>query len=733
MSRFACLIFTLLLALTVHASEVSAQVQTFFISPQQDEAAQVCATQFSATLVNFQTFRATQDASTQRSVSECLGAVAGSSSQRECALSMANIEVDSILRLRSTRLGEAWSWTVEALSPSQGGDQTWGGSDIAPGVTDRALAAYESCSYLAMKFACLQETNQGCVDAQAVEEGRRRAKAAVEVGSLPSPAASQGATPAAPSAVPAAAPSGRQLPDPRFSGWILVSGLLPANATISVDGEVLGTGDGEYAVVAGQKRVVFAAPGHEPAQKMVAVSVGAIETLENVTLKKVPSYLQTRAISPPEAAVLVDGNAVGVGVGRFEIAEGDHVVTITARGYETLQRKIRTAQGGTSIIEHITLERTVTRLTVGVSPETTITSIDGVTSITGSGTIPVSPGKHLIAFSAPGFSPSSETILFEMGVEVKMPTVTLHVTPATLRVTSDEDDTEVWIFRPIAGNLVPQLLGKVASDSTASFNAGPGTYLLSIGKQGFDPLAQRVTLVVGENPIINVELSKRTTHTFGFSLGLGAASSFLSEPFFDANNIAKANSISCEGGCDLSWDKEAVFAQTKRFEYRFTENEQLPGPSFTSYGSGLTLVAYIESRPEVTMSVTRAGGISMDPNTGEFVPVESAESRIPWSWTTIGMAIMTDRTGFGLDAGLGLGVDVCNFGDLTMESSLFFSPRIELFVPVTDTIGLNLQYEVSLAGMYVASETFDSMSVNKNDAPDPTISQRLGLGLDFGF
>ena len=94
---------------------------------------------------------------------------------------------------------------------------------------------------------------------------------------------------------------------------------------------------------------------------------------------------------------------------------------------------------------------------------------------------------------------------------------------------------------------------------------------------------------------------------------------------------------------------------------------------------------------------------------------------------------MTDRTGFGLDAGLGLGVDVCNFGDLTMESSLFFSPRIELFVPVTDTIGLNLQYEVSLAGMYVASETFDSMSVNKNDAPDPTISQRLGLGLDFGF
>ena len=558
MARLACLTFTLLLALTVCATEVSAQIQTFFISPQQDEAEQVCATQFSATLVNFQSFRATQDASTQRSVSECLGAVAGSSSQRECALSMANIEVDSLIRLRSTRLGEAWSWTVEALSPSQGGDQTWGGSDIAPGVTDRAVAAYESCSYLAMKFACLQETNQGCVDAQAVEEGRRRAKAAVEVGSLPSPAASQGPTPAAPSATP----SGRQLPDPRFSGWSLVSGLLPANATISVDGEVLGTGDGEYAVVAGQKRVVFAAPGHEPAQKMVAVSVGAIETLENVTLKKVPSYLQTRAISPPEAAVLVDGNAVGAGAGRFEIAEGDHVVTITARGYETLQRKIRTVQGGTSIIEQITLVRTVTRLTVGVSPETTVTSVDGVTSITGSGTIPVSPGKHLIAFSAPGFSPSSETILFDMGVEVKMPTVTLQPLQAILRVTSDEDDTEVWIYRTVEEKIVPQLLGKVQSGTTASFNVAPGKYPLSLGKMGFAPVTQRVALVEGENPVVDVELTTLATHVFGFSLGLPIGNYFLSEPVLDATAIAYANDLGCVSECAITVDFNEFFDYT---------------------------------------------------------------------------------------------------------------------------------------------------------------------------
>ena len=718
MARFALLLFTFLLAFTTRSSEVSAQVQTFYILPQQEEPAQQCAARFSEALVNFQTFRGTQDPNTQRTVSECLGAIAGSASQRECALSMANIEVDFLLRLRSSRLGDGWNWTVEALSPSQGGDQVWGGSDIAPGLSDKALAAYDSCSYLAMKFACTQETNQGCVDAQQVEEdrqSRRNATTAADPGPAPGPS---------PTPTPPTPPQPKKGLDPRFSGWILVSGLLPSNATITVDGEIVGTGNGEYAVVAGQKRVVFSAPGYETTQKSVAVSVGAIETLENVTLKKVPSYLQTRAISPSGAAILIDGERVGSGTGRFEITEGDHVVTITARGYEPVDRKIRMVQGGTSIVENITLERAPTRFTVEVSPSTTVTRVDGNVAFNGNGTMLISPGIHRIEFSAPGYATKSEDVVFDQGVETEMLDVSLRLIPATLRVSSDEDDAEVWVNG--------ELLGQVDADASVSFNVDPGTYQLSVGKMGYDPYAQSVTLAAGDNPLVAADLTKRAQNIFGFSLNLGAGSSFLSEPFFDDAKIADANGEDCSNGCVLSWDPDAASSEAKRFEWRYGNETQGAGPGFEFNAEEPSFLVYVETRPDVTILLSGTDSGSYNPATGEYVAGRSFERRIPWSRTTLGMAFMTPRDGFDLDLGIGWGFHWSSFGDLTDEVAGFIGPRAEIFVPVGDMLGLSLQYELTLGSMSVSSAD-DDFSDGANSSPDPTVTQRLALGVELGF
>lgn len=368
-----CVLISLLLAVPHQAR---AQTQTFFVTASENEAAQVCATRFTARLVNYKNFRATQDANTQRAVSDCLGNVAGASAQRSCAVSMANIEVDFLIRIRSVALGGDWSWTIEALSPSQGGDQVWGGVDLPAGKADRLVSAYEACDLLAAKFACSQETLDGCADTRRIERTRS------------APLAPPATTPATQQATvgesPPAAPTPTEVtiapaPDPSISGWLTVANLSPSGARVSVDGEEVGVGNGEYLVEAGSRRVVVSSPGYEDFQTTIRISVGAIETLNQIKLKRVPSFLVTREIAPSGALIFVDGKKVGTAPGRVEVAVGDHLVTIWSPGWESVQRKIRAGDGGTSIIEKVELKRLQTRFSLAVAPNNATIRLDGRT------------------------------------------------------------------------------------------------------------------------------------------------------------------------------------------------------------------------------------------------------------------------------------------------------------------------------------------------------------------
>ena len=77
-----------------------AQVQTFYpvLPPGSDEATQLCARRFSQPLVRSGGFRRSPDSSELVQTIDCLGAVATPESRRACELSLAQIEVDYLVR-----------------------------------------------------------------------------------------------------------------------------------------------------------------------------------------------------------------------------------------------------------------------------------------------------------------------------------------------------------------------------------------------------------------------------------------------------------------------------------------------------------------------------------------------------------------------------------------------------------------------------------------------------------
>ena len=120
-SAFALLLTALAL---LHPSNASAAgpVQTFFVvlpeatAEVSREALETCGDRFAASLVGTGAFRANQDAETQRSVSDCLGSTASAPTKRACDVSMANIEVDYLIRMVARRIGADWSWSLSAGS-----------------------------------------------------------------------------------------------------------------------------------------------------------------------------------------------------------------------------------------------------------------------------------------------------------------------------------------------------------------------------------------------------------------------------------------------------------------------------------------------------------------------------------------------------------------------------------------------------------------------------------------
>lgn len=118
--------------------------------------------------------------------------------------------------------------------------------------------------------------------------------------------------------------------------------VTPADATVEVDGQIIGGDGAERTMVLdpGSHAVVISADGHdterfslEPGTDRREVTLGQIDAMLHV----IPSV--------PTAAVTLDGVGRGVGTLHLELAPGSYQVGITAEGYLPFERSVELAAG----------------------------------------------------------------------------------------------------------------------------------------------------------------------------------------------------------------------------------------------------------------------------------------------------------------------------------------------------------------------------------------------------
>lgn len=413
--RLACALLLAALALLhpFHAS-AAGPVQTFFVvlpeatAEVSREALETCGDRFAASLVGSGAFRANQDAETQRSVSDCLGSTASATTKRACEVSMANIEVDYLIRMVARRIGADWSWSLKALEPASGAAQIWGSDDRPAGLADPAEAAYVACDKLGRAFACAQGVATACggaglgagpllVDGDGAASTPAATQTAVTVSALdvirPTPAVVSvwidgreagsssnqitGITPGphevalkatgyAPYLETIIFEAGkpaklRNIQLVSTTSTLLVTLAQPQSATLRIDGREVGTtGETIAGIEPGLHTVLLRAEGYQDFTGQLSFEAGKQTARLDVAMTPLPATLELTT-SVMGAEIAVDGRVVAQSVGqgllqRLAVAPGERTITVTAEDYLTLTRTIELSPGGSLRID-LRLER----------------------------------------------------------------------------------------------------------------------------------------------------------------------------------------------------------------------------------------------------------------------------------------------------------------------------------------------------------------------------------------
>ena len=316
MKRLFLLILFLLVAPLPRAAAESLPVQSFFLmKPTGGDAADrnavdTCAARFSSALTNAAGFRESQDAETQVKVSECLQESGSAATQRACQLSMANVEVDFLIRLSPRRVGDDWVWLAEALSPMQGGAKVWSES-LRQDAPSKEEAAWTSCQTLGRAFACAQGVTASCEPAPAP------GLLGGVVGGLVSTAPKRTVTPTGP-------------------GYLSVFDVTPAPARVALDGRDLGAAPNEFRVEPGDYAVEVSAPGAFAWRGRVVVLPGETATLPPIILRKQPATLTVTA-NISGALIRIDDKVVGQTQAgepvEIPVTPDGHTFSLEADGY----------------------------------------------------------------------------------------------------------------------------------------------------------------------------------------------------------------------------------------------------------------------------------------------------------------------------------------------------------------------------------------------------------------
>jgi formylglycine-generating enzyme required for sulfatase activity len=227
----------------------------------------------------------------------------------------------------------------------------------------------------------------------------------------------------------------RELTADLMPNWApLVVATSPANATVSIDGEAVGSTPLEYRIEAGERVVEILRPGFKSFSRRVPATAGEIVDLGLVRLVPVDGRLAV-ASNPSGATVAVNGVFRGTAPLELDLAPGTtYNVSVSMAGRSTFSAGIEISSGRRSEVraelEMLSGEVSVTSLPPGAE-----ILIDGVPSGTTEQTLELEARPHQIEIRLDGYVPYRTTLTPEPGLPQAVNAVLKESGPAGLPAT----------------------------------------------------------------------------------------------------------------------------------------------------------------------------------------------------------------------------------------------------------------------------------------------------------
>ncbi|MFD1215158.1 PEGA domain-containing protein [Microbulbifer celer] len=184
----------------------------------------------------------------------------------------------------------------------------------------------------------------------------------------------------------------------------------PQGATVTVEGEVLGTTPLTAELVQGDRTVSISLPDHKPAEVIVPVTAGVDQTLETVDLNAADGLL--RVVSSPEgASVTVNGEYRGRTPMDLELSSNKrHELRFFKDGYGSVNRSIDVDAGQQQQL-NVMLKAVFGKVAITSSPEDAQVLIDGKLAGTAGQTFTLPTRSHKITVRKDGYEDYETTIV----------------------------------------------------------------------------------------------------------------------------------------------------------------------------------------------------------------------------------------------------------------------------------------------------------------------------------
>ncbi|ASJ03497.1 hypothetical protein A3L09_09605 [Thermococcus profundus] len=276
-------------------------------------------------------------------------------------------------------------------------------------------------------------------------------------------------------------------------GYLTINST-PANATVYLDGDYIGTTPLEnYPLPPGNHTITIVKRGYENYTETIQVE-GNTPLFVNVTLKPLTATVKVLS-TPIGAEVYLDGESIGKTPGNFTIPSGSHTITLHLDGYLNYTTAVTVSPGETKVV-NATLIPIPAKLSINSTPSGASVYINGSYKGETPLTLNLTPGVYNVTISKQGYDNYTTTITLNPGENRRIKAKLTHLTGYITVYTTP-------------GNATVYIDGKeVGKTPLIKYNITPGKHRLTIKLNGYKEYDKNITINPGENPPLNVTLTK---------------------------------------------------------------------------------------------------------------------------------------------------------------------------------------------------------------------------------